>query len=277
MQTVWKGAISFGLLNVPVKMGAATHRENIAFRQLHRDCNTPINQKRFCSKCGREVAYDEIIRGYEYEPGRFVLITDEEIAGLPIKSAKYIDIVDFIQVSEVDPIYFDKTYYLWPEKGGEKPYLILRDAMQKTGKAAVAKVTMREREHLCVVRLVGDALSLSMMYFQDEIRSTDELGITEIAGKVQVRPEEMEMAVKLVDNLTDRFTPEKYHDAYREELLSLIRAKVEGEEVVQAEAPAAEVSGNVIDLMERLRQSVEATKKKEAKKGAPKKKKAAGS
>ena len=277
MQTVWKGAISFGLLNVPVKMGAATHRENIAFRQLHRDCNTPINQKRFCSKCGREVAYDEIIRGYEYEPGRFVLITDEEIAGLPIKSAKYIDIVDFIQVSEVDPIYFDKTYYLWPEKGGEKPYLILRDAMQKTGKAAVAKVTMREREHLCVVRLVGDALSLSMMYFQDEIRSTDELGITEIAGKVQVRPEEMEMAVKLVDNLTDRFTPEKYHDAYREELLSLIRAKVEGEEVVQAEVPAAETAGNVIDLMERLRQSVEATKKKEAKKGAPKKKKATGS
>ena len=277
MQTVWKGAISFGLLNVPVKMGAATHRENIAFRQLHKECNTPINQKRFCSKCGREVAYEEIIRGYEYEPGRFVLITDEDLNGLPIKSAKYIDIVDFIQVSEVDPIYFDKTYYLWPEKGGEKPYLILRDAMQKTGKAAVAKVTMREREHLCVVRLVGDALSLSMMYFQDEIRGTEELGITELAQKVQVRPEEMDMAVKLVDNLTDQFTPEKYHDAYREELLSLIRAKVEGEEIVSAEAPAPEVAGNVIDLMERLRQSVEATKKKDAKKSAPKKKKAWGS
>ena len=276
MQTVWKGAISFGLLNVPVKMGAATHRENIAFRQLHKECNTPINQKRFCSKCGREVTYEEIIRGYEYEPGRFVLITDEDLNGLPIKSAKYIDIVDFIQVSEVDPIYFDKTYYLWPEKGGEKPYLILRDAMQKTGKAAVAKVTMREREHLCVVRLVGDALSLSMMYFQDEIRGTEELGITELAQKVQVRPEEMDMAVKLVDNLTDQFTPEKYHDAYREELLSLIRAKVEGEEIVSAEAPAPEVAGNVIDLMERLRQSVEATKKKEAKKSAPKKKKASG-
>jgi DNA end-binding protein Ku len=276
MQTVWKGAISFGLLNVPVKMGTATHRENIAFRQLHKECNTPINQKRFCSKCGREVAWDEIVRGYEYEPGRFVLITEEDLAGLPIKSAKYIDIVDFIQISEVDPIYFDKTYYLWPEKGGEKPYLILMDAMQKTGKAAVAKVTMREKEHLCVLRIAGGALSLSMMFFEDEIRSTDELGIAELAQKVEVRPEEMEMAVKLVDNLSAPFTPEKYHDAYREELLNLIRAKVEGEEVVQAEAPAPEAAGNVIDLMERLRKSVEATQKKE-KKSAPRKKKASGS
>lgn len=274
MQTVWKGAISFGLLNVPVKMGAATHRENISFRQLHRDCNTPINQKRFCSKCNREVAWEEIIRGYEYEPGRFVLIKDEDLEGLPIKTAKYIDIVDFIQISEVDPIYYDKTYYLWPEKGGEKPYLILRDAMRQTGKAAVAKVSMREREHLCVLRLVGDALSVSMMYFADEIRSTQELGITELEQKIQVRPEEMDMAVKLVDNLTDKFTPEKYHDAYREELMNMIRAKVEGQQVVQAEVPAPETAGNVIDLMERLRQSVEATRKKEVKKSAPRKKKA---
>lgn len=275
MQTVWKGAISFGLLNVPVKMGAATHRESISFRQLHRDCNTPINQKRFCSKCNREVAWDEIVRGYEYEPGRFVLISDEDLAGLPVKTAKYIDIVDFIQLSEVDPIYYDKTYYLWPEKGGEKPYLILREAMRQTGKAAVAKVAMREREHLCVLRLVGDALSVSMMYFADEIRSTQELGIAELEQKVQVRPEEMDMAVKLVDNLTDAFAPEKYHDAYREELMGLIRAKVEGQQVVQAEVPAPEAAGNVIDLMERLRQSVEATRKKDVKKSAPRKKKAA--
>jgi DNA end-binding protein Ku len=274
MQTVWKGAISFGLLNVPVKMGAATHRENISFRQLHRDCNTPINQKRFCSKCNREVAYEEIIRGYEYEPGRFVLISDDELSGLPLKSAKYIDIVDFIQISEVDPIYYDKTYYLWPEKGGEKPYLILRDAMRQTGKAAVAKVAMREREHLCVLRLVGDALSVSMMYFADEIRSDQELGIAGLEQKVPVRPEEMDMAVKLIENLTEAFSPEKYHDAYREELLGLIRAKVEGQQVVQAKIPEPEQAGNVIDLMERLRQSVEATRKKEAKRPSTKKKKA---
>ena len=272
MQTVWKGAISFGLLNVPVKMGAATQRENIAFRQLHKACNTPINQKRYCSKCKTEVPYEDIVKGYEYEPGRFVLITDEELSGLPVKSAKYIDIVDFIQVSEVDPVYFDKTYYLWPEKGGEKPYLILRDAMRETGRAALAKVTMRNKEHLCLIRLVKEALALSMMFFQDEIRSTAELGIEELSQKVEVRPEEREMAKKLIDNLTAAFEPEKYHDAYREELMKLVRAKVEGQEVVQTEEPVPEVAGNVVDLMERLRQSVEATKKSPAKKRVGKRK-----
>ena len=123
MQTVWKGAISFGLLNVPVKMGAATHRENIAFRQLHKACNTPINQKRFCPRCEKEVPYEEIVRGYEYEPGEFVIISDEEMEGLPVKSAKYIDIVDFIRLEEVDPIYYDRTYYLWPKKGARNPTL----------------------------------------------------------------------------------------------------------------------------------------------------------
>lgn len=263
MQTVWKGAISFGLLNVPVKMGAATHRENVAFRQLHRDCNTPITQKRYCGKCGREVAYDEIVRGYEFEPGRFVLISEEDLENLPVKSAKYIDIVDFISLREVDPIYFDKTYYLWPEKGGEKPYLILRDAMAATGKAAVAKVTLREKEHLSLVRLVGDTLSLSMMFFPDEIRSSAELGIAELAPRVQVRPEEMDMAVRLVKNLTAPFSPEKYHDAYREELMKLIRAKTEGRQIVEAEEAPREGPGNVVDLMERLRQSVEATRNRE--------------
>lgn len=263
MQTVWKGAISFGLLNVPVKMGAATQRENVSFRQLHKECNTPINQKRFCSTCGKEVPYEEIVKGYEYEPGKFVLITDEELDSLPVKSAKYIDIVDFIELIEVDPIYFDKTYYLWPEKGGEKPYLILRDAMRETGKAAVAKVTLRNKEHLCIIRLVADTLAVCMMFFSDEIRSSAELGISELSGKVQVRPEEMEMAVKLVDNLTDKFEPEKYHDAYREELLNLIRAKVAGQDVVQSKEAVLEPAGNVVDLMERLRRSVEATKKHE--------------
>lgn len=274
MQTVWKGAVSFGLLNVPVKMGAATHRENVSFRQLHRGCNTPISQKRFCPACGREVAWEEIVRGYEYEPGRFVLISEEELDGLPVKTAKHIDILDFIQVSEVDPVYFDKTYYLWPEKGGEKPYLILRDAMKKTGKAAVAKVTVREREHLCVVRTVADTLSVSMMFFADEIRSTQELGIAELEQKAQIRPEEMDMAVQLVENLSGPFNPEKYHDAYREELMALIRAKVEGQDVAEPEMHEPESPGNVLDLMERLRQSVEATRKTEPKKSAPKRKKA---
>ncbi|MGI5908683.1 MAG: Ku protein [Christensenellales bacterium] len=277
MQTVWKGAISFGLLNVPVKMGAATHRENVAFRQLHKACNTPINQKRFCGKCGLEVPYEDIVRGYEYEPGKFVILTDEEIEAVPIRTARYIDIVDFIRLSEVDPVYYDKTYYLWPEKGGEKPYLILRNAMRESGRAAVARVTMRQKEHLCLVRLVGDTLSLETMFFPDEIRSTDELHIGQLEASVEIRQEETDMAAKLVDNLTAPFEPGKYHDRYREELLKLIRAKIEGREIVEAE-PVPAPAGNVVDLMERLRQSVKATAKKEkktAKKPAPKKKKTA--
>ena len=272
MQTVWKGAISFGLLNVPVKMGSATQKESISFRQLHKECNTPINQKRFCSKCNREVAYEEIVKGFEYEPGKFVLVTNEELDALPIKSAKYIDIVDFIRIEEVDPVYFDKTYYLWPEKGGEKPYVILRDAMRETGRVAVAKVTMREKEHLCLIRLIGDALCVAMMFFADEIRDTAELGLTQLSQSVTVRPEEMRMAVQLVENLTAEFQPTKYHDAYREELLKLIRAKVEGREFVEPEAVEAP-TGNVIDLMERLRQSVEATKARNEPDEPPKEKK----
>ena len=277
MQTVWKGAISFGLLNVPVKMGSATQKENISFRQLHKACNTPINQKRFCSKCNKEVAYEDIVKGFEYEPGKFVLITSDELDALPIKSAKYMDIVDFIHIEEVDPVYFDKTYYLWPEKGGEKAYLILREAMRQTGRVAVAKVTLREKEHLCLIRLIGDTISVAMMYFQDEIRDTAELGIAQLSESIAVRPEEMNMAIQLVQNLTAEFNPEKYHDAYREELLKLIRAKVEGKQVVEPEAVEAP-TGNVVDLMERLRQSVEATKAKNeppvSKEKKPKKRKA---
>ncbi|HWR22852.1 MAG TPA: Ku protein [Feifaniaceae bacterium] len=261
MQTVWKGAISFGLLNVPVKMGSATQKETIGFRQLHKACNTPINQKRFCSKCNKEVAYEDIVKGFEYEPGKFVLVTNDELDALPIKSAKYMDIVDFIHIGEVDPVYFDKTYYLWPEKGGEKAYLILREAMRQTGRVAVAKVTLREKEHLCLIRLIGDTISVAMMYFQDEIRDTAELGIAQLSEAVTVRPEEMDMAIQLVQNLTAEFQPEKYHDAYRDELLKLIRAKVEGKQVVEPESVEAP-AGNVVDLMERLRQSVEATKAK---------------
>lgn len=259
MQTVWKGAISFGLINVPVKMGAATSRENIAFTTLHRECNTPLKQKRWCPKCDREVAYEEVAKGYEYEPGKFVIVTEEDLESVPIKSAKYIDIVDFIKMEEVDPIYYDKTYYLWPETGGEKPYLILRNAMQQTGRAAVAKVTIRAKEYLCLVRLVGSVLALETMFYPAEVRSASELGLDRLETSVEIRPVEMDMATQLVENLTASFQPEKYNDRYREELLKIIRAKVEGREVV--EAPTVPEKANVLDLMEKLRRSVEMTSK----------------
>lgn len=257
MQTVWKGSVSFGLINVPVKMSTATRRENIAFKTLHRECNTPLQQKRYCPKCEKEVPYEDVVKGYEYEPGRFVIMTEEDLDAIQVKSSKYIDIVDFIKIDEVDPIFYDKTYYLAPEKGGEKPYLILRDAMKQTGRVAVAKVAIRQKEYLCLVRLVGEALALETMFFPDEVRPSIELGIEAIEQAVPIRPEEMSMAVQLVENLTAPFAPEKYKDTYREELLNAIRAKVEGREVVETE-PLPERE-NVIDLMEKLRKSVAMT------------------
>ncbi len=263
MQTVWKGAISFGLLNVPVKMGVATQHEDISFKNLHKKCHTPLQYKKFCPKCNEEVGKDDIIKGFEYDPGQFVLITEEDLEKIRIKTSRAIAIVDFVELKEVDPIYYDKTYYLWPEKGGEKPYMILRSAMEETGRVAVAKVAIRQKEHLCLVRTVGNALVLETMFYPDEIRAAGELGVDKLDETVSVRPEEMDMAVKLVENLTAKFEPEKYHDEYREELLKLIRAKVEGREVVEAEEP--QPAGQVIDLMERLKASVEATQKKEEK------------
>ncbi len=266
MQTVWKGAISFGLLNVPVKMGAATSRENIAFKMLHRECNTPIKQKRYCPKCDKEIPMEDIVKGYEYEPGRFVIIKKEDLEAVPVKSTRTIDIVDFIKLEEVDPIYYDRTYYLWPDTGNEKPYFILRNAMKETGRVAVAKVTIRQKEHLCLVRIVGNALAVETMFFPNEVRSAGELNIDEVESRMDIRPEETAMANQLVENLTAPFEPEKYHDEYREELLKIIRAKVEGKEIVEAE-PAPEYS-NVVDLMEKLKRSVEMTEQKDEKKKA---------
>lgn len=257
MQTVWKGSVSFGLINVPVKMSTATRRENIAFKTLHRECNTPLKQKRYCPKCDREVPYEEVTKGYEYEPGRFVIMSEEDLDAIQIKSSRYIDIVDFIKIDEVDPIFYDKTYYLAPEKGGEKPYLILRDAMRETGRVAVAKVAIRQKEYLCLVRLVGEALALETMFFPDEVRPSGELGIAGVEQSIQIRPEEKQMAVQLVENLTAPFAPGKYKDTYREALLNVIRAKVEGREVIETE-PVPERE-NVIDLMEKLRKSVAMT------------------
>lgn len=262
MQTVWKGSISFGLLNVPVKMSVATAKENISFRTLHKECFTPLQQKRYCPNCNKEVAYQDIVKGYEYQEGQFVIIQDEDLENIPVKSTKTIDIVDFIKLEEVDPIYYDKTYYLAPGEGGEKPYLILRNAMEQTGRVAVAKVTIRQKENLALIRIVNGALAIETMFFPAEVRPVDDLGLEQLEEKIEIKPMEMEMAVKLVENLTEPFDPHKYKDEYREELLKVIRAKVEGQEITQAK-PVAE-KAQVVDLMEKLRASVEATKKKAA-------------
>lgn len=267
MQTVWKGSISFGLLNVPVKMGVATARENISFRTLHKECFTPLQQKRFCPNCEKEVAYQETVRGYEYEEGKYVVIRDEDLENIPVKTTKTIDIVDFIKLEEVDPVYYDKTYYLTPGETGEKPYLILRNAMEKTGRVAVAKITIRQKENLALIRIVNGILALETMFFPSEVKSAP-LEIQELESKIEIKQAEMDMAQQLVENLTASFDPHKYHDEYRTELLKIIRAKVDGEQITEVK-PLPEKQ-QVIDLMEKLRASVEATKKEENKQKAKK-------
>jgi len=263
MKTIWKGAINFGLINVPIKMSAATQKEDVSFRLLHKKCRQPLTQKRWCARCGKEVPFTDTVKGYEYEKGKFAVIDQKDLERLPVKSAKYIQIVDFIKLKEVDPIFYEKSYYLTPEAAGEKAFLILRDAMKDADKVAIGKITIREKEHLCLIRAYDKILCMETMYFTDEVRSSEPGEMKKIEKKHKVGDAEKDMAAKLLENLTAEFKPEKYHDEYREELMKLIQAKIDGDDTVEA-APVETDNPKVIDLMERLRQSVEATKRKRA-------------
>lgn len=259
MRTIWKGSISFGLLNVPVKMAAATKKNNIRFRTLHKECGTPLQQIRYCPKCNQEVKWEDTVRGYEYQDNKFVILNDEDFDNIPVKSTKTIDIVDFVNLTEIDPIYYIKTYYLQPAEGGEKPYLILRNAMAETGKVAITKVTIRNKESLAVVRVIDNVLALETMYFPAEVRSSSEVGVEELEDQLSISEVEMKMAVEIVNNLTASFEPEKYTDEYRSALMELIRKKIEREDYTIPEPAAPEEK--VVDLMEKLRASVEATRR----------------
>lgn len=255
MRSLWKGSISFGLVNIPVRLYTATEEKNVRFNQLHRECRTPIKYQKVCPRCGREVAQDEIVRGYEYERNRFVIMEEQDFENLPLPTARQVEILGFVQLSEIDPIYYDKSYYLEPDQGAEKAYALLRRAMREKGRVAVAKVAIRSREALACVRVYGQALVLETMFYPDEIRSVERLaGITE---EPALSEREVAMAAQLIDNLTEPFDPAKYHDEYREALLAAISRKVQGEAPApQAPAPAA---GKVIDLMQALEASLRAT------------------
>lgn len=255
MHTMWKGAISFGLVNIPVKMFAATEDRDIRFKYLHSKCKTPIKTEKVCPSCNEKIAPEDIVRGYEYEPGHYVIIEDKDIEAIRPKSAKTVEILDFVHLEEIDPIYFDKSYYLAPqENGGAKAYSLLRRAMEKTGRIAVARITIRDKQSLAVIRVFNNVLILETIYFPDEVRDIKQVpGVPE---DVSVDERELQMAEQLIDNLTAQFKPEKYKDDYREALLAMIHQKVEGEEIVSApEAPQR----NVIDLMAALQASLQKT------------------
>ncbi len=257
MRALWKGAVSFGLVNIPVRLYAATERKSVKFSYLHAECSTPIRYMKWCPACEREVAAPEIVRGYEYEKGRYVVLRDEDFERIPLKTTRTIDIVDFVNLGEIDPVYYDKTYFLEPADGGVKPYFLLHRVMENTGKIAIAKVIIRSRESLAAVRTYRDGtLVMETMFYPDEIRSAKELVGTR--EEVSLDPREIEMAENLVQNLSARFDPAKYTDKYREALLRVIHEKIKGAEVEEV-APVAE-TGKVVDLMEALRASLEVTR-----------------
>lgn len=255
MHTMWKGSISFGLVNIPIKMFAATEDRDIRFKYIHNKCKTPIKSERMCPTCKEKISAEDIVRGYEYEPGHYVIIDDKDIEAIRPASAKTVEILDFVNLKEIDPIYFDKSYYLAPqENGGSKAYNLLRKAMDDTGRIAVARITIRDKQSLAVLRVVSNVLVLETIFFPDEVRDIKQLpGVPE---SMNVDERELKMAEQLIDNLTAEFRPDKYKDDYREALLEMIHKKIEGEEIVSApEAPQR----NVIDLMAALQASLKKT------------------
>ena len=274
MKTIWKGAISFGLVTIPVRVYGATEAKSLRFHQLHEPDGGRIRYKRVCSVDGEEVEYSEIVKGYEYEKDHYVTLTDEELDSLPVTTAKAIEIERFVEAEEIDPIYFQKAYDLVPEGTGVKAYHRLREAMADDGKVALAKVAFRDKEHLATLRLRDNVFVLETMFWPDEIRVPK---FDVLDESVEVRPQEIRMARSLIDSLTDAFQPEEFHDDYRATLEELVQKKVQGEEITYTEE--AEPS-KVVDLMEALKASVEAAKAgkpaPERKTTARRRKKAAG-
>lgn len=261
MHTMWKGAISFGMVNIPVRMFAATEDKDVHLNMLHRPCHTPVRYQRHCPVCQVVVPAEEIVKGYEVQPGQYVLIEDEDLARLAPQRNKNIEILDFVQLQEIDPIYFVKSYYLSPQETGGKAYALLRQAMEQTGKIAIAKVILRNKSSLAALRVYRNVLVLETILYPDEVRAVEQVpGIPDIG---QVQEKELQLAIQLVEQLTAPFEPEKYTDDYRHALLDLIRQKQDG--AVAPPKPTVSAAGQVIDLMEALKASLEAAEKKPAK------------
>ena len=254
MRPIWKGALSFGLVNIPVQLYSAIQAgERVSFRLLHQTDQSPIRYERVCQKDGTAVPWDDIVKGYEYAKGRFVVMTDDDFKAAALESSKQLEILDFVAADEIDPRYFETPYYLLPTKGGEKPYALLREAIRNTGTVGIGKITMRSNSHhLAGVKVVGDALVLEIMRFGDEL--VDASTFT-FPGSEGVRPQELQMAEQLIGNFTEPFDASKYQDDYRENLLRIIKAKLKGKKV-EAEEPTEPEATPVVDLMTRLQESL---------------------
>jgi DNA end-binding protein Ku len=271
-RAMWKGAISFGLVTIPVSVYPATEEKGLKFNQLHDEDGGRIRYKRVCEKDGEEVSFEHIVKGYEVEKDRYVVLTDEDFDAVPVESSRAIDIERFVDLDDIDPVMFKKSYYLIPEETGAKAYALLREAMSEDGRVGIAKVSFRDKEHLAALRFKDDAFVLETMYWPDELREAD-FGGVDVGGKVT--DQEMAMARQLIESLAGAWEPEQFSDEYREGLLEIVEAKLHGQEI---EVVAPEPTAKVVDLMEALKASVAAAKKQEpapketsAKKSAAKK------
>ena len=281
MRTIWNGSINFGLVNIPIGLAVAQQRKDVAFRTLHRECGTPIKQKRYCPFHERDVEADELVKGWEFAKGQFVMIEESDLEAVALQRSQSIDILRFVPIEQVDPIYFDRAYYLAPAdaEAQRRPYVLLLRAMQDAKMAAVGKFVLWGKENLCLIRPLGDSLALETLYYAEDVRAREE--IDSAVGEIDVKGAELDMARQLVESLVGDFDPAEYENEYRNDLRAMLDAKLEGKEIVAPE-PAKEAP--VVDLMEALKASVAqarkdkpaaAKPKAKAKKAAAPKKRAA--
>src|SRR5437879_3931620 len=264
-RAIWKGSISFGLVNIPIALYPATQREELKFRLLRKSDLSPVNYKRVAEKDGKEVSWDQIVKGYEYDKGKYVVLKNEDFQRVDVEATQTVDIQDFVKQEEVDPVFFYKPYYLEPQKGGDKAYALLRDALKKSGKIGIAKVVIKTREYLASVKPENGALLLELMHFAEELADTSKLHVPK---KVELGKREMDMATALIDSMSSKWNPEKYRDEYREALMGIIEEKVEaGGKEIEEKPKKAPKPTKVIDLVSVLQKSLEETGGKRKAKG----------
>jgi len=269
MHTIWKGSISFGLVNIPIKLHAATEDKDIKLRSLHKKCHTPIKYEKMCPVCEEELSMGDIVKGYEIAKGKFVILEEEELNELKrTTEEKAVEIIDFIKMEEIDPIYYDRSYYMSPNEGGIKAYGLLRKALIESKKAGLAKIVMRSKEQLAVIRVLENTLLMETIHFPDEVRNAAD--VPNVPAEDQVSKKEIDTAILLIDQLTTTFEPEKYTDEYRSKLMELIESKRTGKELVTPKEKKQ--AANVTDLMAALQASIDKTKVKTEEKPKPKRK-----
>jgi DNA end-binding protein Ku len=253
MRTIWNGSISFGLVNIPIGLAVATQRQDVSFRTLHRECGTPIKQKRWCPVHERDVEPDELVKGWEFAKGQYVLVEESDLEAVALHRSQSIEILRFVRLEDVDPVFFDRTYYLAPAdpEAQRRPYVLLLRAMEESGMAAVGKFVLWGKENLCLIRARAGALLLETLFFAEDVRSKAE--IEEAVAETEVREPELKLAEQVIASLTGEWVPSDFENDYRRDLAKMLEAKLAGQEIVAPE-PIAEAP--VIDLMEALRQSV---------------------